>query len=761
MSGLTLLRMVRLCLKEHRESLRDRRTIVTLVLMPLLVYPLLSLILNRAVLTAFDHDPQSAVTFGIAAELHDTELASMLALGWSLTKTPEAPVRVLEKVYHDGRPSNADEPPIIGDGPSSPQLVLLDDDGRSALRNGSVDLVILHKVSEDEEEASAFGGSNPSMRRRLLSQLIENYLGGMGGAVDVDVDAILEVLGTYEVQYREGDQQSLRALQTLERIMAALNNEAAAALMGPGYTPPVRLAVRPVVLKSSYSDVLATMVPLVLVLMTMAGAVYPAIDLTAGERERGTMESLIVSPTPTAFILLAKYSAVVTVALLTALANLAAMSVTLWVSGIGGMIFGEDVLSREMIGTILALLVLFTMFFAALLLAVTSFAKSFKEAQAYLIPLMLLAMTPGVMSLLPGIRFTPLLATVPLVNIVLLARELLTGEVEVNAAIAAVLCTCVYALAALAVASRLFGSNASLYGSQGSWADLLIRPAERRERPGVDQMALTMAVMFPMYFIASNLLPFWGDSLTSRLWASAAVSILLLVGLPLLVCWYRRIDVVTTFLLPPRPGLHWAGWLVGIVLAAGSMWMFAHEIVVWAKMLGLYSLTQGQLEQAAEFRQELAQVPLVVILLTLAVAPAFCEELLFRGFVMSSLHKSAWGAVILSAIGFGLMHVLTSNILAVERFLPTTFIGLVLGFIAWRTRTIWPGVLLHVLHNGFLLLVTRYQEEIAAWGILVEEGEHLPGKWLVAGGISLVASLVWMWLLTRGDSRPRSSLPEI
>ncbi len=746
MPSVTPMRMLRLCLKEHRESLRDRRTIVTLVLMPLLVYPLLSLILNRAVLTAIHNVPQTAVTFGVSAELQGTQLAALLALGWRLSQEPEAPVRVLEKIYHDRDAIGLEQRSIIG-GSGSPQLVLLDDDGRSSLRDGSVDVVILRKLAE--EDGSGTSSAPSQMRLGVLSQQIENYIRDIAGPRGVDADSIVQMLGTYEVQYREGDQQSLRALQALERIIVALNNEAAAALAGTQYVAPVRLAVRPVVLKSSYSGMLATMVPLVLVLMTMAGAVYPAIDLTAGERERGTIESLVVSPTSTSAILLAKYSAVVTVALLTALANLAAMSVTLWVSGIGGMIFGDDVLSRGVIGTILALLVLFTMFFAALLLAVTSFAKSFKEAQAYLIPLMLLAMTPGVMSLLPGIRFTPLLATVPLVNIVLLAREILTGEVEGNAAVVAVLCTCVYALAALAVASRLFGSNASLHGSQGSWADLLIRPPIRQPRPGVDQMALTMAIMFPMYFIASNLLPYWSDSLAGRLIASAAVSFLLLVGLPLLICWYRRIDVIETFMLAPRPGIHWLGWSIGIVLAAGSMWMIAHEIVVWGKAIGLYSLTEDQLERAAEFRDELSDLPFAVILLTLAVAPAVCEELLFRGFVMSALKRSAWGAVGLSAVAFGLMHVLTSNVLAVERFLPTTFIGLVLGLVAWRTRTIWPSVLVHVLHNGLLLGVMRYQEEIAQWGLFIEEGEHLPANWLIAGGISLAGSLLWMWLLTR------------
>ena len=68
---------------------------------------------------------------------------------------------------------------------------------------------------------------------------------------------------------------------------------------------------------------LAALIPLILVLMTVTGAVYPAIDLTAGERERGTLETLIAAPVPRLGLLLAKYVAVLAVALLTAVVNLA------------------------------------------------------------------------------------------------------------------------------------------------------------------------------------------------------------------------------------------------------------------------------------------------------------------------------------------------------------------------------------------------------------------------------------------------------
>ncbi len=772
--SITPLRMLRLCMKELRESLRDRRTIVTLVLMPLLVYPLLSLILNRVLLTNAAAEAENTVTLGIASRLTDSQLPSLLRLGYALTQDQETAA-----TYVTPSTQLADD---AGESPSilpRPMLVPLSDDGSRSLNEGSVDLVIVDRLDtqfggtnapQNPQAPAGDGGGNRDGRRAAMQKLSAEAVANFRNLdvleqVPFDAAGIQKLMGRLDVRFRIGDARSERALQLLERMLSAVNNEASHMLLGRFYEPPFRVHATPIPMKSSYSDLLATMVPLVLVLMTMAGAVYPAIDLTAGERERGTMEALIVSPTPAYALLLAKYSAVVTVALLTALANLSAMTVTLWVSGIGKLIFGDDALSMGVIGTILVLLVLFTMFFASLLLAVTSFAKSFKEAQAYLIPLMLLALTPGVMSLLPGIKFTGLLATVPLVNIVLLAREILTSEAEWNTAMVAVICNGIYALAALAVASRLFGSDASMHGSQGSWRDLFTTPREGRRFPAVDQMAITMAFMFPLYFISSSLLQALGQeyAVRTRLAFSAVVTLILILMLPVIVCFFRKIDIFSTFRLRFPTIVNWLAWGPAVIFLAGSAWMFAHEIFIAAQMLGIGTISVEHFEQVAEFRNELQAIPLWFVLLVLAVTPAVCEEFLFRGFVLSSLsrYSNTW-AIIVSAVMFGLMHVLTSNILAVERFLPTTFMGLILGFVAVRTGSLWPGILLHALHNGLLLSLNHYSAQLEQWQVFVQEGEHLPTNWLLGACLAIGVSLLILWYVPfAGMRRAVAADPEI
>ncbi len=778
-----LSRVGRLCLKELRESLRDRRTIVTLVLMPLLVYPLLSLVLNRVLLSGAVLKDRSGFTIGIAAELKDSAISNVLGLGLSLSKDPEsAPAFVLQTVPEQisYRPpgsspdlDNSDEDVAVNLSQESgengeprvsiaaadaaaerqrmledsskqeiPQLIVLADDGVSALASGSVDVVITGREPLLDDGAG-----------QAVISMFQSIAEASGS--DFNPNAALALLGTYDLKYRRGDQQSERALQLVERMLAAVNNEAARGLAGGRFDAPFRLRASPVRTRGNYSDLLATMVPLVLVLMTMAGAVYPAIDLTAGERERGTMEAMIVSPTSGGLILFAKYSAVVTVALLTAIANLTAMSITLWVSGLGTMVFGEGSLTASMIVVVLALLVLFTMFFAALLLVVTSFARSFKEAQAYLIPLMLLALAPGVMSLLPGIEFSGILATVPLVNIVLLARQVLIGNVDWNAASVAIVCNGFYAAAALAVASKLFGTDASLSGSQGSWQDAISRPMKRLPKPRLDHMALLMAGMFPAYFVASSLLPSISDDIQTKLWASAAVSFALILFLPVMFAVNRRINLRETFLLRmPAPGST-VLWIAAVPLIGFAAWMFAHEILLIAKNVGIGSIGEEQMEAVAEFRDRLQQIPLWVVLSVFAITPAVCEEFLFRGFVLSSLHRMRpVSAVLTSAVLFGLMHVLTSNVLAVERFLPSTFMGIVLGYVAVRTRSLLPGIAIHALHNGFLLSVSHNLDWIKQFGILVVDQEHLPLAWLVGGGISLALGLALFALA--GQAKPQS-----
>src|SRR5207249_11467734 len=109
-----------------------------------------------------------------------------------------------------------------------------------------------------------------------------------------------------------------------------------------------------------------------------------------------------------------------------------------------------------------------------------SFARSFKEAQAYLIPLMLAAIAPGLLALMPGVGLTVTLAVTPLVNTVLLARDLCEGRADAALAALVVLATLLYTAAAVALAARVVGAEAVLYRDQGGWGGAFRRPCAAR-----------------------------------------------------------------------------------------------------------------------------------------------------------------------------------------------------------------------------------------------------------------------------------------
>ena len=168
----------------------------------------------------------------------------------------------------------------------------------------------------------------------------------------------------------------------LESCLAAANNDLAAQLLPLAHGRALILDPRPQPLDTVEHKEqlpLPVLVPLILILMTITGAVYPAIDLTAGERERGTLEILVAAPIPRLGLLFAKYLSVVTVAVLTAVVNLVAMTGTLMLSGLGPLIFGAAGLPALAVLQVFLLLLLFAAFFSAVLLAVTSFARASRK----------------------------------------------------------------------------------------------------------------------------------------------------------------------------------------------------------------------------------------------------------------------------------------------------------------------------------------------------------------------------------------------
>jgi sodium transport system permease protein len=710
-------RLQRLVRKELREILRDRRTIITLVVMPILIYPLLAIVFQRFLLTSIAVDENVVFVIGVDSKVSPETLGEQLQYGAALLSD---------------RNGNA----------------------LTASRRGTAkgDL-----VKEPLPEITLVTYSDETLRRHVADSSL--HLAAIYHPERANTSKKgLRAAAKWELVYRAGSPPSEAALYFVESRLQAFNDAALnqqLQKLGVSATIPAATVRRPISFAGAPPFSLAALIPLILVLMTVTGAVYPAIDLTAGERERGTLETLIAAPVPRIGLLLAKYVAVLTVAILTALINLFAMTITAHSTGLAASLFGGG-MTFDVVMKVLLLLVLFAAFFSAILLAITSCARSFKEAQAYIIPLMLLCLVPGVLCLMPSLEFKTWMAVTPLVNIVMLGRDLLEGGVVGGLAIAAVCSTLFYIAAAIAVAARIFGTDAILYGSQATWSDFVRRPAEPQPAPSMPMAMLCLAIIFPCSFVlANNLARSQEFSMAQRLEVGAIITGLVFGGIPLLLAMIGRVTASSGL------GLRQPGFvpLLAAMILGIALWPAAHETYLLSEWLGLTTLSAKQIAAAQTVVEQLQTVPLWFILVTFAIIPAIAEELCFRGFIFSALRTRLSGAatIIASALLFGVFH----EILYAGRLLSSTFLGLVLGWVRLRTRSVLPGMLLHALNNSLLLTVSYYREELQSRGWGIKEQWHLPITWhaLAILGIALGTGLLITTTRRAIDESPRQSRP--
>ena len=724
-----LWRIGRIARKELREALRDRRTLLTLVLMPLLVYPLLGTIMQKFVLQQLARTGTRA-EFLLAFESGDDGryVQELLAAG-------ERAERALQDEEPDRTERNSREPAGAGRKPATTPENTAPPAGLSAL------------TAKPPEPVPVFRLIDPAEPGGDLEQLVRDGTVDLGMRLSRSTgNPRIEVLWnpSYQLSRRALDfvrerTRNVNILAYRQRLQTARISDA-----------PVAGLVPRELAGESTGFSLVTVVPLMLVLMTVTGAVYPAIDLTAGERERGTLEILVATPVPRLDLLSGKFVAVLAVAMLTAIVNLVALVITVVAGGLEQLLFGNAGLSVITLAEILLLLFVFAAFFSAVLLALTSFARSFKEAQAWLIPLMLLALAPGVLSLMPDVKMTGWLAVLPLVNIVLLGRDLLQHDVSLPLAAVAVTATVLYALLALSLAARVFGTDAILYGSSGGWSELLQVPGEQRPVPPLTLGTFVLAAQFPLFIVLGSLAGRFSHLSTSaRLGINSIVLVVLFLLLPLLVSIRGNLSRSTTFRLT-RP--HWSG-LLGALLLGVSLWPLVFQLEVW-------TLPRQRIEELIELFRSMGfdpgSVPLAVRLICLAAVPAICEEFFFRGFLQSTFRYASRPrtAVLLSSVAFALFHIVVRDSLLFERFLPSLLLGLVLGTVCLRTESLWPGMLLHVLHNSLVLGISDLAPWLPDWGFDEIGATRLPLPLLLGAVVIAVCGAVVLYF-----SRPRATFP--
>ena len=185
--------------------------------------------------------------------------------------------------------------------------------------------------------------------------------------------------------------------------------------------------------KETIGKALGGLVPYMLVIFIFLGAMYPAIDLGAGEKERGSLETLLSSPATKFEITVGKLMVVSLTGLVSGLISVVGITAPMYfIDNIPDQIKSTvlEIISPFMIISVIFLMFPIAIFFASMLLSISFYARSFKEAQSLMGPLNIIIIVPLMLTLGPGIEIDHITALIPLINVGLLTKEILAGSVE-------------------------------------------------------------------------------------------------------------------------------------------------------------------------------------------------------------------------------------------------------------------------------------------------------------------------------------------
>ena len=521
-----------------------------------------------------------------------------------------------------------------------------------------------------------------------------------------------------EIVYDAGREESREAAERLSDVIASALPEGCAPLFSFE-----KRSVAPEAGLGGY--LLSKALPLLVVLMVLLGAFYPAIDVTAGERERGTLETILSSPIRRFDLLLGKVLAVTVLAALTGLLNLASMSLTLIqvmrLADPGSTLPVPWTRAAAAAGMVLPSAFLF----ASVFVAVGALARGFKEAQHLLTPVYFLSIAPAIVGAIGEYRLAGLAAWIPCLNVTLLARELLLGHTPWSGALAALASTVTCGCAALAVAAHIYSSERFVDpGPRGRSLDTG-RTVGIPKPPTAGQALFLYALAFVLlYFVW---LPLQRRNLVLGLLVSEWGGLFGLVVLFALFTRQSLPEVLRIGRPPPR-------CLAGAALVGLSAWA---AVAILSEWLG--PVPKEVIEQ---LRRSLIPSDgsrgLLGTLALVALTPAICEEALFRGPILHGLRARVGpaAAVVLTGLLFGIFH------LELSRILPIALLGVLLSLVALQSRSILPAMLAHFLNNASLvgLAYFRIDERVAEVGTKASVLIFLAATLLAGLGLLLVHS---------------------
>jgi sodium transport system permease protein len=693
--------------KEITEALRDRLTLLVVVVLPLLIYPLMIIGMSKLresqEIAQEERASRIAVWGHAPAELIDW-LKRTNALVLDVWKgAPESLRGDLE--------AGKLQPPASGTEKELPRA--------RKRRTGA---------SEGPElEDPVLAATRPLVSSRSVDAVLiiwpgfekEMARGGLG-KISIYFDSVREA--------SEKAQERLNGelIEFRRKVVQQRERERG---LAEGFSRALEISSRNIAPpRRQTGQFLGILLPFVVIMLSATGSMYAAIDLTAGEKDRGTMQTLMCAPLHSAEIVCGKFLAVWVVGLISSLANTVSMAATL-TRVIAPMGIVNLSASTYLLTFIMLLPVTFTI--TAFFLAVAVLARDAKDAGNFLGPGLILLMMPLGASMTPGIELDAWTAFVPLVNIALLIKGLFIAEAKPEFVFLTLISSSIYAMLALLFAARVFGREQVLLGGKDSVRSIFKSERAEKSLPTPAFALTAFAVIFVVAFYGSLLLENAG-----------IITMVLVTQYGFFLFPVMLLAAAMKF--PPRETFslrlpHWRSVLAAVLMGLSG----------WAVIGGLAIRILPPPESLAKALEKILllgdkPVPLWAVWLVIGLTPAVCEELTFRGLIFSGLRRlGKWPAIFISAFLFALAHS------SIYRLLPTLLMGVLLGFIVWRTGSILCGMIVHALNNG--LMATLVHSESLAEKLNLKEAAFLPWSLTLAGAVVLILSLL---LLRTVPKRP-------
>ncbi|MBT7729199.1 MAG: ABC transporter permease subunit, partial [Planctomycetaceae bacterium] len=714
---------VSLARRDLLEFLRDRRTVAVTLLLPMITYPLVALSSSLGVRTGLQTTAEQQSATPLSLVLSGPESPRLATrLGMILLEAKENPP--------PGWPSD-----VFAEIESSEKA-------KQLLDSGKVDLWI--DVPEGfSEQLTGFNTID------LTAHVSEKY-----PASTKTRDQLESLMQSFATQIREERME-------LAEVPRSFFNPIK--LIFEGKDPAEVIADRRII-----APVLGAILVLLAVL-TMTGSFYPAIDAIAGEKERGTIETLLIVPCRTQDIVFGKFLAIFGVTLATLAANVISILLTILVSlryfPDGSAEYYLQNIWRGAFITLISFIGLSSVA-SAMSLAVTTASKSVKEAQNTLTPVILLISALAGISLLPGISINGFVPAVPFTGQIVVSQDALTpppteqqpithddqisSSWEMTTPIARLAPLLTTMLSSVGVTWVLLRGTAAMLTDEDilfrgpDAASGFARPAPRLV-PGVIHGGLALAVGLAGLWYVQGISP------ANIVLAIPVQQVAVIAPLAMLL-WWQRVNIQKTFSLSwPGTGSPWSSCLGGLsallggVLTGGGLFILGAAVLL---QLTSIEMSPAMKQLSEKILSLMLDQPWWLAWILIAILPACLEELLFRGWVLSAFcgekpntQRMAF-AVFAQAICFALFHLLP------ERMPQTFLLGLALGTIVLLTKSIYPAILCHVANNSMplvLLFMTGIKDKESLPSSATTDTMNLslpPLAIVAAGGVVVLGTIL-------------------